>query len=71
MFDSPIDRAAGLGHDDPVTAARPEHDAKFGDQLQSSAKKFSDSVNATRAGAKPDTAITSDNDSNSDSDSDK
>jgi hypothetical protein len=27
MFDSPVDRAAGLGHDDPVTAARREHDA--------------------------------------------
>ena len=41
---------------------------KFNDRLAASAKKFNDSVNATRAGAKPDTASTSDSDSDSDSD---
>ena len=35
---------------------------KFGDQLQSSAKESGDSVNATRAGAKADTASSSEGD---------
>jgi hypothetical protein len=44
---------------------------KFNDRLAASAKKFNDNVNATRAGAKPDTASTSDSNSNSNSNSDK